>query len=160
MSKKYLVTGAAGFIASQVSKQLLDQGDQVIGVDNLNDYYDVRLKIWRLEQLKAHANAKNFTFVDLDIEDQAKLIILFKAKAPFDAVLNLATRAGVRYSLENPHVYLSTNSEGTLNLLECMRGQGCQKLVLASTSSLYAGQKMPFTEGLAVNEPLSPYAAV
>ena len=118
-----------------------------------------RLKIWRLEQLKAHANAKNFTFVDLDIEDQAKLIILFKAKAPFDAVLNLAARAGVRYGLENPHVYLSTNSEGTLNLLECMRGQGCQKLVLASTSSLYAGQKMPFTEGLAVNEPLSTYAA-
>ena len=159
MSKKYLVTGAAGFIASQVCKQLLDQGDQVVGVDNLNDYYDVRLKNWRLEQLKAHPNAENFTFSHLGIEDQVKLFDLFHAEGPFDAVLNLAARAGVRYSMENPHVYLSTNAEGTLNLLECMRGQGCRKLVLASTSSLYAGQKMPFTEDLAVNKPLSPYAA-
>jgi len=159
LSKKYLVTGAAGFIASQVSKQLLDQGDHVVGVDNLNDYYDVRLKNWRLEQLKAHPNAENFSFACLDIEDHTKLVDLFKAEGPFDAVLNLAARAGVRYSMENPHVYLSTNAEGTLNLLECMRAQGCKKLVLASTSSLYAGQKMPFPEDLAVNEPLSPYAA-
>jgi len=159
MSKKYLVTGTAGFIASQVSKQLLDQGHLVVGVDNLNDYYDVRLKNWRLEQLKAHPNARNFTFSNLDIEDHAKLIDLFKSGVPFDAVLNLAARAGVRYSMENPHVYLSTNAEGTLNLLECMRAHRCKKLVLASTSSLYAGQKMPFTEDLAVNEPLSPYAA-
>ena len=159
MSKKYLVTGAAGFIASQVSKQLLDQGDQVVGLDNLNNYYDVRLKNWRLEQLKAHPHAQNFSFACLDIEDQAKVSDLFKTQWPFDAVLNLAARAGVRYSMENPHVYLSTNAEGTLNLLECMRTHGCKKLVLASTSSLYAGQKMPFTEDLAVNEPLSPYAA-
>ena len=159
MSKKYLVTGAAGFIASQVSKQLLDQGDHVVGVDNLNDYYDVRLKNWRIEQLKAHPHAENFSFACLDIEDQTKLVDLFQAHGPFDAVLNLAARAGVRYSMENPHVYLSTNAEGTLNLLECMRAQSCNKLVLASTSSLYAGQKMPFTEDLAVNEPLSPYAA-
>ena len=159
MSKKYLVTGAAGFIASQVSKLLLDQGNHVVGVDNLNDYYDVRLKNWRLEQIKAHPHAENFSFACLDIEDQAKLSDLFKAESPFDAVLNLAARAGVRYSMENPHVYLSTNAEGTLNLLECMRVHGCKKLVLASTSSLYAGQKMPFTEDLAVNEPLSPYAA-
>jgi nucleoside-diphosphate-sugar epimerase len=159
LSKKYLVTGAAGFIASQVSSQLLDQGDHVVCVDNLNDYYDVRLKNWRLEQLKAHPNAENFSFARLDIEDQAKVVDLFKAESPFDAVLNLAARAGVRYSMENPHVYISTNAEGTLNLLECMRAQGCNKLVLASTSSLYAGQKMPFTEDLAVNEPLSPYAA-
>jgi nucleoside-diphosphate-sugar epimerase len=159
LSKKYLVTGAAGFIASQVSKQLLDQGEGVVGVDNLNDYYDVRLKNWRLEQLKAHPNAENFSFACIDIEDQAKLSDLFQAEGPFDAVLNLAARAGVRYSMENPHVYLSTNAEGTLNLLECMRAKGCKKLVLASTSSLYAGQKMPFTEDLAVNEPLSPYAA-
>ena len=154
-----MVTGAAGFIASQVSKQLLDQGYHVVGVDNLNDYFDVRLKNWRLEQLKAHSNAPSFTFSELDIEDQAKLIDLFQAEGPFDAVLNLAARAGARYSMENPHVYLCTNAEGTLNLLECMRAQGCKKLVLASTSSLYAGQKMPFTEDLAVNEPLSPYAA-
>ena len=159
MSKTYLVTGAAGFIASQVSKQLLDQGDHVVGVDNLNDYYDVRLKNWRLEQLKAHPHAENFTYACLDLEDQARLVDLFKFEGPFDAVLNLAARAGVRYSMENPHVYLSTNAEGTLNLLECMRVQGSKKLVLASTSSLYAGQKMPFTEDLAVNEPLSPYAA-
>jgi nucleoside-diphosphate-sugar epimerase len=159
LSKKYLVTGVAGFIASQVSKQLLHQGDHVVGVDNLNDYYDVRLKNWRLEQLKSHPDAQNFSFACLDIEDQAKLSDLFQAKGPFDAVLNLAARAGVRYSMENPHVYLSTNAEGALNLLECMRAQGCNKLVLASTSSLYAGQKMPFTENLAVNEPLSPYAA-
>ena len=154
-----MVTGTAGFIASQVCKQLLDLGHYVVGVDNLNEYYDIRLKIWRLEQLKSDTNARNFIFVDLDIEDQSKLIDLFQAQGPFDAVLNLAARAGVRYSMENPHVYFSTNAEGTLNLLECMRGQGCQKLVLASTSSLYAGQKIPFTEDLSVNEPLSPYAA-
>ncbi len=158
MSKKYLLTGAAGFIASQVSKQLLNQGDQVVGLDNLNDYYDARLKIWRLEQLKAHTNAENFTFVELDIEDQTKLSDLFQSKGPFDAILNLAARAGVRYSMENPHVYFSTNAEGTLNLLDCMQTQGCNKLVLASTSSVYAGQKIPFSEDMAVNEPLSPYA--
>jgi UDP-glucuronate 4-epimerase len=159
MSKKYLVTGAVGFIASQVCSLLLDQGDQVVGVDNLNDYYDVRLKEWRLRQLENHSNAQNFYFEKLDIENQECLNALFKNKGPFNAVLNLAARAGVRYSMENPHVYLSTNAEGTLNLLECMRESGCEKFVLASTSSLYAGQKMPFTEDLAVNEPLSPYAA-
>ena len=159
MSKKYLVTGAAGFIASQVSSLLLDQGDQVVGVDNLNDYYDVRLKKWRLQQLENHSNAQNYYFEKLDIENPESLNALFKNQGPFDAVLNLAARAGVRYSMENPHIYLSTNAEGTLNLLECMRENGCKKFVLASTSSLYAGQKMPFTEYLAVNEPLSPYAA-
>ena len=158
MSKKYLVTGAAGFIASQVCRQLLEQGDQVIGVDNLNDYYDVRLKKWRLDQLTSHPNANNFRFVKLDIENQENLKELCRSEGPFDAVLNLAARAGVRYSMENPHVYLSTNAEGSLNLLECMREYGYSKFVLASTSSLYAGQKMPFTEDLAVNEPLSPYA--
>ncbi len=159
MSKKYLVTGTAGFIASQVSQELLDHGYQVVGVDNLNDYYDVRLKNWRLGQLQEHPSAENFCFLKLDIEQQEALNNLFEEHGPFDAVLNLAARAGVRYSMENPHVYLSTNAEGTLNLLECMRSRGCQKLVLASTSSLYAGQPMPFTEDLAVNEPLSPYAA-
>ena len=96
LSKKFLVTGAAGFIASQVSSQLLDQGNQVVGVDNLNDYYDVRLKNWRIEQLKAHPNAENYSFTYLDIEDQAKLANLFQAEGSFDAVLNLAARAGVR----------------------------------------------------------------
>jgi UDP-glucuronate 4-epimerase len=159
LSKKYLVTGAAGFIASQVCSQLLDQGHQVVGVDNLNDYYDVRLKEWRLQQLENHPNAQNFCFEKLDIENQEGLKNLFKNQGPFHFVLNLAARAGVRYSMENPYVYLSTNAEGTLNLLECMREYECKKFVLASTSSLYAGQKMPFTEDLAVNEPLSPYAA-
>ncbi len=153
------MTGTAGFIASQVSQELLDHGHQVVGVDNLNDYYDVRLKNWRLGQLQEHPSAENFCFLKLDIEQQEALNNLFEEHGPFDAVLNLAARAGVRYSMENPHVYLSTNVEGTLNLLECMRASGCNKLVLASTSSLYAGQSMPFAEDLAVNEPLSPYAA-
>jgi UDP-glucuronate 4-epimerase len=159
LSKNYLVTGAVGFIASQVCMDLLEAGHRVVGVDNLNDYYDVRLKDWRLAQLSEHSNAENFSFQKLDIEDQEGLKKLFKKEGEFDAVLNLAARAGVRYSMENPHIYLSTNAEGTLNLLECMRAYGCSKLVLASTSSLYAGQSMPFTEDLAVNEPLSPYAA-
>jgi UDP-glucuronate 4-epimerase len=159
LSKRYLVTGIAGFIASQVCRELLENGHQVVGVDNLNDYYDVRLKNWRLGQLQEHPSAENFCFQKLDIEQQETLNNLFEEKGPFDAVLNLAARAGVRYSMENPHVYLSTNVEGTLNLLECMRASGVNKLVLASTSSLYAGQSMPFAEDLAVNEPLSPYAA-
>ena len=153
------MTGAAGFIASKVCSQLLDQGYQVVGLDNLNDYYDVRLKDWRLGCLKSHPKSKNFSFEKLDIENQESLAKLFNHHGPFNAVLNLAARAGVRYSIKNPRIYLSTNAEGTLNLLECMVGAGCKKLVLASTSSLYAGQKMPFTEDMDVNEPLSPYAA-
>jgi UDP-glucuronate 4-epimerase len=156
---RFLVTGAAGFIASQVCELLLREGNEVVGVDNMNDYYDVRLKEYRLNLLKEGHNASSFTFRELDIESQGGLKKLFNEFDGFDAVLNLAARAGVRYSMENPHVYLSTNAEGTLNLLECMRSSGCNKLVLASTSSLYAGQTMPFTEDLAVNEPLSPYAA-
>ena len=159
MSKKYLITGAAGFIASQVCQEILDQGNQVIGLDNLNNYYDIRLKKWRLAQIEKHPNAQNFTFIELNIEDQEKLDHLFKKEEQFDAVLNLAARAGVRHSMENPHVFFTTNAVGTLNLLESMRAQGSKKIVLASTSSLYAGQKIPFTEDLAVNEPLSPYAA-
>jgi nucleoside-diphosphate-sugar epimerase len=159
LSKKYLVTGAAGFIASRVCRELLDDGHHVVGVDNLNDYYDIRLKKWRLSQFNRHENAENFCFQKLDIEQQDDLKSLFDGQGPFNAVLNLAGRAGVRYSMENPHVYLSTNTEGTLNLLECMRASKCNKLVLASTSSLYAGQTMPFAEDLAVNQPLSPYAA-
>ena len=159
MSKKFLVTGVAGFIASNVCRVLLDQGHQVTGIDNMNDYYDVRLKEWRLGQLLESSNANNFSFRKLDIENHEVLRKLFEDVGGFDAVLNLAARAGVRYSMENPHVYLATNSKGTLNLLECMRSFGCRKLALASTSSLYAGQNMPFDESLAVNEPLSPYAA-
>ncbi len=151
----YLVTGTAGFIASRTAQLLLDAGHTVVGVDNLNDYYDVRIKLHRQEQLRGQ---QNFSFHELDIEQMAPLEKLF-VKHKFDAVLNLAARAGVRYSMENPHVYVSTNTVGTLNLLELMRKHDVKKLVLASTSSLYAGQPMPFTEDLPVNTPISPYAA-
>lgn len=150
--KKVLVTGAAGFIASQVCRQLVAQGIEVVGVDNLNDYYDVNLKKWRLEQLP------QLEFIQGDIEDRAFVLELFK-KHKFDVVFNLAARAGVRYSMENPLIYMRTNAEGTLNLLEAMKDSGVKKMVLASTSSLYAGLPMPFKEDLAVNTPISPYAA-
>ncbi len=156
---KFLVTGVAGFIASEVSRQLLGDGHEVIGIDNLNDYYDVSLKEWRLDELKKSSHHLSFEFIKMDLEDKEAVGSVFRQRGPFDAVVNLAARAGVRYSMENPHVYLSTNTVGTLNLLNGMKEFGCGKIVLASTSSLYAGQEMPFTEGLAVNEPLSPYAA-
>jgi UDP-glucuronate 4-epimerase len=150
-----LVTGAAGFIGARTAATLLEQGHQVVGVDNLNDYYDVRLKQHRLDGLLA---LPGFSFRALDIEDLPALQALFKEKS-FDAVLNLAARAGVRYSIENPHVYMTTNAHGTLNILEAMRAHDVSTLVLASTSSLYAGEASPFTEDMPVNRPLSPYAA-
>ncbi len=152
--KKVLVTGVAGFIASKTAEQLLKQGVEVVGIDNLNDYYDVSLKQLRLSEIK---DAK-FHFEKIDIEDKAALQNLFKTHQ-FDVVFNLAARAGVRYSMENPDIYMSTNAQGTLNLLECMRTHKVPKMVLASTSSLYAGQPMPFKEDLPVNTPISPYAA-
>lgn len=172
----YLVTGAAGFIAAKVCAQLLGAGHRVVGIDNLNDYYDVRLKDHRVAALLGEgpdvaaefgrpsryagrrASAGQFTFQHLDTEDPAALDRLCE-EFRFDAVFNLAARAGVRYSLENPHVYLSTNAHGTLNVMEAMRRHGVRKQVLASTSSLYAGCPMPFTEDQPVNTPLSPYAA-
>jgi len=150
-----VVTGAAGFIGSRVSQQLLDEGCKVIGIDNLNDYYDVRIKKWRLALIKNHPN---FVFYQADIENLEAIRIIFKLHHP-DAVINLAARAGVRYSMENPHIYMTTNAHGTLNLLELCRELSIKKFVLASTSSLYAGQEMPFKEDLAVNTPISPYAA-
>jgi nucleoside-diphosphate-sugar epimerase len=172
----YLVTGAAGFIGSNVCAQLIADGHSVVGIDNLNDYYDVRLKDYRLGRLlgrddwKARGSAvksafgdggevhgRGFSFQPLDIEDGAALDALFQ-RHKFDAVYNLAARAGVRASMQNPYIYLSTNTEGTLNLLECQRKYGVPKQVLASTSSLYAGCAMPFHEDLPVNMPLSPYA--
>jgi UDP-glucuronate 4-epimerase len=151
----YLVTGAAGFIAARTTQLLLDAGHTVVGADNLNDYYDVRLKQHRLAQLTGRPN---FTFARLDIEQLDALEPLF-AQHKFDAVLNLAARAGVRASMGNPFVYLATNALGSLNLLELMRRHGVKKHVLASSSSLYAGQQTPFTEDLPVNAPVSPYAA-
>ncbi len=153
--KKVLVTGAAGFIASKVCEFLMNDGVEVVGIDNLNDYYDVDLKKWRLSQLTGNSK---FQFADLDIENQKDLHNLFSTHQ-FDTVFNLAARAGVRYSIENPHIYMTTNAHGTLNLLECMREFKVKKFILASTSSLYAGQAMPFSEELPVNTPISPYAA-
>lgn len=153
----YLVTGCAGFIANEVASQLIAAGAKVVGIDNMNDYYDVRLKEHRLERLLAHG-PEYFEFVRADIEDNEGLGELF-SQYPFDGVLNLAARAGVRYSMENPHVYMTTNAMGSLNLLDQMQRHGVKKYVLASTSSLYAGQPMPFVETLPVNTPISPYAA-
>jgi nucleoside-diphosphate-sugar epimerase len=153
--KKVLVTGVAGFIAAKMAEFLLNDNVEVVGIDNLNDYYDVSLKNYRLNSLKTHPS---FSFHQIDIEDKAALQKLF-LENKFDVVFNLAARAGVRYSIENPDIYMSTNAQGTLNLLECMRAHQVKKFVLASTSSLYAGQAMPFKEDLAVNTPISPYAA-
>ena len=151
----YLVTGVAGFIGARVASMLLEAGHGVVGVDNLNDYYDVSLKRHRLEELQINSA---FRFYPIDIESQVALDDLF-AEHSFDAVLNLAARAGVRQSMAEPHVYMSTNAMGTLNLLESMRKHAVTKMVLASTSSLYAGLLMPFVETLPVNTPISPYAA-
>ena len=153
-SKTYLATGCAGFIASRVTQLLLNSEHTVVGIDNLNDYYDVSLKNHRVSQLKS----PNFHYSVLDLEDATLVNDLFE-KNKFDGVINLAARAGVRYSMINPSVYMTTNALGSLNLLEAMRKNEVRKYVLASTSSLYAGQKMPFVESLPVNTPLSSYAA-
>lgn len=168
MTKRYLVTGCAGFIASRVSEMLLDAGHLVVGVDNLNDAYDPRLKQWRLKRLESR---ENFRFHPLDITDRAALGNLFAADAdpahsgdmeqrPYTAVVNLAARAGVQPSVDNPWVYFRTNCEGTLNLLDLCREFGVQKFLLASTSSLYGKHNsVPYREDADTNRPLSPYAA-
>jgi len=150
-----LLTGAAGFIGYRTAVALLARGNRVVGIDNMNDYYDVRLKEHRLAPL---LEDPRFTFRKLDVEDAAGVDALFR-EFKLDAVVNLAARAGVRYSMENPRVYMTTNALGTLHVLEAMQHTGVKKLVLASTSSLYAGQPVPFTEDLPVNTPISPYAA-
>ncbi len=152
---KYFVTGCAGFIANRVAQFLLDAGHNVVGIDNMNDYYDVSLKEHRLDKLKA---CERFEFhqIDLESRDSVKKIM---DNHDFDAVVNLAARAGVRYSMVNPTVYMTTNAMASLYLLEEMQERGIKKYVLASTSSLYAGQQMPFVESLAVNTPISSYAA-
>lgn len=153
--KKILLTGAAGFIAARTGEILLSRGAHVVGIDNMNDYYDVRLKKYRLKGLEKY---KNFSFQKCDVENIGALRRVFKENK-FVAVMNLAARAGVRYSMENPFVYMTTNANGTLNLLEQCREKGIKKFILASTSSLYAGQPMPFKESFPVNTPISPYAA-
>jgi nucleoside-diphosphate-sugar epimerase len=153
--KNILLTGAAGFIGSKVSEMLLKKGYQVVGLDNLNNYYDIRLKLWRLDHLKQDTH---FLFYKIDIEKYEKLKSIFQLNQ-FDAVINLAARAGVRYSLENPFIYISTNVIGHLNLIELSKEYNIKKYILASTSSLYAGQEVPFSEDLPVNTPISPYAA-
>ncbi|MGC8868866.1 MAG: GDP-mannose 4,6-dehydratase [Sulfurihydrogenibium sp.] len=153
--KKVLLTGAAGFIGWRTGKFLLEKGVEVVGIDNMNDYYDVRLKEYRKKDLEKY---ENFKFYKVDIENLGALEVIF-SDHKFDCVLNLAARAGVRYSMLNPFVYMTTNANGTLNLLELMKKYQVKKMVLASTSSLYAGQPMPFKEDLPVNTPISPYAA-
>ncbi len=150
-----LVTGAAGFIGSKVAEYLLKDDHLVIGIDNINNYYDINLKLFRINKLKTY---KNFLFYKGDIEDKEFLEKIFK-KHKIDAVINEAARAGVRASIQDPYIYMTTNAIGTLNLLELMIKHNIEKFILASTSSLYAGLKMPFTEDLPVNTPISPYAA-
>jgi len=150
-----LVTGASGFVGWKTAEKLMARGDVVIGVDNLNPYYDVQLKEWRLKHLQ---QSERFQFYQADIED-IEAVRRILTEHPVTAIINLAARAGVRQSIENPHVYYTTNVLGNLNLLELCHAFGIQKYVLASTSSLYAGDTMPFREDAAVNRPISPYAA-
>jgi UDP-glucuronate 4-epimerase len=151
-----LVTGAAGFIGYHLSEKLLARGDTVTGLDNLNDYYAVSLKEARLDRLKKHAG---FGFIRADLQDRATLEALF-AQTRFDAVINLAAQAGVRYSLENPHAYIDSNIVGFMNILECCRHHNIGHLVYASSSSVYGmNSAMPFSVHDNVDHPISLYAA-
>lgn len=150
-----LVTGAAGFIGARTVEYLLDQGRRVVGLDNLNDYYDVQLKRYRLARLTEHPG---FTFHHADIEDADAVESVF-ASTRFDAVINLAARAGVRASIEAPLEYVTTNTLGTVHLLQAAQRHGVERYVMASTSSLYAGATLPFVETADVTRPISPYAA-
>jgi nucleoside-diphosphate-sugar epimerase len=152
-----LVTGSAGFIGWKVSEFLLADGQRVVGVDNINDAYDVRLKNWRLEQLEGRPG---YEFFKVDICDPHTLRQTIFETRRFDAIINLAARAGVRQSVENPCVYFETNVTGTLKLLELCREFGVKKFILASSSSLYGAlEHCPFREDVNTDRPLSPYAA-
>lgn len=151
-----LVTGAAGFIGFHLCQKRLEQGDEVLGIDNLNDYYDVSLKQARLNQLKKYSN---FIFVKIDISDRDGIANLFK-KYTIKRVVNLAAQAGVRYSIENPHAYIDSNVVGFTNIIEGCRHHNIEHLVYASTSSVYgANELQPFSESKSVNHPLAIYAA-
>jgi UDP-glucuronate 4-epimerase len=153
---KVLVTGAAGFIGSTLTHRLLDRGDRVVGIDNLNDYYDVRLKHARLDRLKARTG---FDFRKLDIVERKGMAELFSVEK-FDAVVHLAAQAGVRYSIENPSAYIDANLVGFLHVLEGCRHSRVGHLVFASSSSVYgANTRLPFTEHDNVDHPVSLYAA-
>lgn len=156
MKSKILVTGAAGFIGFSLAKRLIERGDEVVGVDNLNDYYDVNLKKARLAQLEGR---QGFRFVKMSLEDREGILSLFK-KERFDKAINLAAQAGVRYSLINPYSYIDSNIVGFVNLLEGCRHNGVKHFVFASSSSVYgANTKMPFSVHDNVDHPVSLYAA-
>ncbi|MGD6968558.1 GDP-mannose 4,6-dehydratase [Rossellomorea vietnamensis] len=155
-TKTYLITGAAGFIGYYLSKKLLELGCKVIGIDNINDYYDVNLKFTRLEDLEPY---KNFSFIRGDISDKELITKLFSENKP-NVVVNLAAQAGVRYSIENPDVYIQSNIIGFYNILEACRHYPVDHLVYASSSSVYgANKKVPFEETDFVDTPVSLYAS-
>jgi len=168
---KILVTGAAGFIGFHLTKRLAERGDEVVGLDNINDYYDVRLKYGRLNEVGIEEKDieynkfvqsnkySNYRFLKLDITDRENLQTLFQEEH-FDKVMNLAAQAGVRYSIENPYAYIESNMVGFLNLLECCRHNEIKHFVYASSSSVYGGNtKVPFSEDDKVDHPVSLYAA-
>ena len=150
------MTGVAGFIGMHSAKKLLDDGHEIIGIDNLNDYYDVTLKENRLKTLEGY---QNFRFLKLDIKDQKNVLDLFKKESP-QRVIHLAAQAGVRYSIQNPYVYIDSNIQGFINILEGCRAIKTEHLVFASSSSVYGGnEKVPFSEHDNVDHPVSLYAA-
>ena len=167
--KKYLVTGAAGFIGMHTTELLLARGDYVVGLDNINSYYDPSLKEARLVKIQSNINAKKFEFLKADLTDTSKISLLFEQN-DFDGVIHLAAQAGVRYSLANPQAYINSNLTGFINVLEGVRRQ-CERLqdartgvirhlVYASSSSVYGGNsKLPFSEDDSVDQPISLYAA-
>ena len=153
---RVLLTGAAGFIGMTTALRLLSRGDEVVGLDNLNSYYEVQLKLDRLQRLQSHPG---FRFVRIDVADRPAMERLFAGEA-FDCVVHLAAQAGVRYSLENPHAYIDSNIVGFMNVLEGCRHNAVKHLVYASSSSVYGGNtRMPFSEHDGVDHPVSLYAA-
>lgn len=156
VDKVYLITGAAGFIGSFLSKRLLEQGCKVIGIDNINDYYDINLKYERLAKIKEY---DNFIFIKADISNKDRIFEIFKEYKP-NIVVNLAAQAGVRYSIENPDAYIESNIVGFFNILEACRNNPVEHLVYASSSSVYgSNKKVPFEEIDFVDNPVSLYAA-